>query len=161
MIALNYTELLSEITIDHYYFKITWSPILKNACILWFRDAQASRSFEALGQFSQFDKRAVLDFIVRYSTSAELRVEIDARRFERKVASLPPHFFKSIEKLSVKDKERAYRHLFSLDDEIRPQTLAARRRIMARKFHPDAGGDHHKMTLINQAYDFLSTRAEP
>jgi hypothetical protein len=153
---LDYSEILTEVAVDHYSFKATWCPLRKDACILWFRDRLVSPTFEALGQFSRFDKRNLLIFIARYATSDALRREIDHRRFERKIAGLPPAFFREIEHLSRHDKARAFRHLFDLDSQIDPGLLDRRRRIMARKFHPDAGGDGAAMALINQAYEFLT-----
>jgi hypothetical protein len=31
---------------------------------------------------------------------------------------------------------------------------------MARQFHPDAGGDHRSMSLINEGFDFLMATLE-
>ena len=30
---------------------------------------------------------------------------------------------------------------------------------MARKFHPDVGGDDHAMSVINEAYEYLINQA--
>ncbi len=159
LINMDYTEVLSEISVDDYHFKVTCNPVLSGSCILWFRDARIAHAFEALGQFSYFDKRSILFFITRYATSADLRQEIDNRRFERKVGGLAPHFFRHIEQLSLRDKELAYRRLFNLDAEIDPDCLKARRRIMTKQFHPDVGGNDYAMAMINEAYDFLVHRA--
>jgi len=156
MIVLDYTEILSEVTVDDFQFKVTWSPILEDACILWFRDTRVSTTFEALGQFTEYNQRNLLFFIARYVTSSALREKIDSLRFERRIEGLPPDFFREIEHMSTRDKEKAYRHLFSLDDQMRTLSLTTRRRIMAGKFHPDVGGDNTTMALINQAHDFLS-----
>lgn len=153
---MDFSEILSEISIDHFQFKVTWSPIRKNSCILWFHDDRVSRTFEALGQFSTFDMRNILFFIARYVTSSDLREEIDGLRYERRIEGLSPTFFREIERMSAGDKRKAYRHLFNLDDQMNNLSLATRRRIMASKFHPDAGGDTTTMSLINQAHDFLS-----
>jgi hypothetical protein len=155
LVVMDYAEILSEVTIDNYHFKVTWSPIRKNSCILWIRDSRLAKVFEALGQFSEFDKRNVLFFISRYVTSNELRQQIDSLRFERRIAGLSPTFFREIERMSAHDKQKAYRHLFDLDDQMHTLSLSARRRIMARKFHPDIGGNNDTMALINQAHDFL------
>ncbi len=113
MILMEYSELLSEVAIDNYHFRVTWSPVCRESCILWFRDEHVSRFFEALGQFSKFDKRLVLDFIVRYTVNPELRKAIDLRRFERRVDTLPADFFRHIEQLSQRNRESAYRNLFT------------------------------------------------
>jgi hypothetical protein len=155
-VVLDFAETLCEVTVDDYAFKITWSPVHRDACILWLRDTRLQGPFEALGQFSQFDRRNVLFFIARYTTSEDLRAEIDNRRFVRRIEGLPQKFFRQIEQMSARNREQAYRHLFSLDEQIDPKRLAARRRIMARKFHPDAGGSHEDMVLINEAYEFLA-----
>ncbi len=149
-------EVLSEVAIDNFQFKITRSPVATEACILWIRDTGLASCFEALGQFSEFDRRNILFFIARYVTSPALRAEIDAQRFERKIAGLAPTFFREIERMSGRDKEKACRHLFNLDDQMNTLSLSSRRRIMANKFHPDVGGDHFAMVMINEAYEFLS-----
>jgi len=159
VLSLEFSEILSEVTIDEYIFKITLHPLLEGRCVLWFRDTRTKAEFEALGHFAKFDKRNVLFFISRYATSARLRSEIELRRFEQRAASLTPDFFTDIERKSLKNKDHAFRCLFNLDEEIEPDALARRRRIMAQKFHPDVGGDHQTMTLINQAYEHLSESA--
>lgn len=155
MIDLEYSEILSEVSIDHFQFKVTWSPLNQEACILWFMDSRVSELFEALGQFSSYNQRNVLEFITRYVCSEALRKEIDALRFERRVDNLSPSFFREIERLSASDKEQAYRSLFNLDDIIAKQDLSKRRNIMAKRFHPDAGGDVKVMSIINEAYEYL------
>ena len=154
-VEMGYTETLMEVSVDDFEFKATWNSLQKDVCVLWFRDARNGPAYEALGKFSTFDKRRVLFFVARYATSESLRLEIDHRRFEQRVAGLPHDFFREIERLSREDKARAFRHLFDLDSQIDPNSLDRRRRVMARKFHPDAGGDNEAMSLINQAYDFL------
>ena len=159
LLDLEFAEVLSEIMVDGYHFKVTLHPWIDERCVLWFREKKGTKSFEALGRFTQFNKRDVLFFIARYTTSSELREEIEVRRFERQIDSLTHQFFSDIERRSQGDKATAFRNLFNLDDQIDSQSLARRRRIMARKFHPDAGGDTRKMSLINEAYEFLSRSA--
>lgn len=159
LLELDAAEILSEISIDEFHFKVTVHPWIDERCVLWFRDEREGREFEALGRFTHFDKRAVLFFAARYVTSQELRNEIDTRRFERQLDGMTHKFFDDIERHSRADKATAFRCLFNLDTEIDPQALARRRRLMARKFHPDAGGDHRTMSLINEAYEFLSQAA--
>lgn len=161
VIAMEDSEILSEISIDHYHFKVTLNPIEEGSCILWFKDARIAEVFEALGKFSRFDKRNVLDFIVRYATNVELREEIEHRQFAQRVENLPPEFFRLLERLDEKRKEAAFRSLYDLDDIIEPTELARKRRIMARKFHPDAGGNSRAMSVINEAYEYLAARARP
>ncbi len=150
------SEILSEITIDDYEFKVTLNAWIEGHCVLWFRDKRSKISFEALGRFTRFDKRDVLFFISRYATSPELREEIEARRFEKRLDNLNLSFFDDIRQFSETNKIAAFRNLFNLDSEIDSKDLARRRRIMARKFHPDVGGDHQAMTLINEAYEYLT-----
>lgn len=159
LLDLDLAEILSEIRVDEFQFKVTVHPWIDGRCILWYRDEVRNTPFEALGRFTQFDKRAVLFFIARYATSHELRKEIESRRFERQLDTLTLDFFENIERDSQRDKLKAFRNLFNLDEEIDPQSLAKRRRLMARKFHPDAGGDHRTMSLINEAYEFLTQAA--
>jgi hypothetical protein len=158
VLSLEFSEILSEVTIDEYIFKVGLHPLLDGRCVLWFRDKRTNSDFEALGHFAKFDKRNVLFFISRYATSARLRSEIGLRRFEQRASGLTREFFIDIERKSMKNKDDAFRCLFNLDEEIDPDALALRRRIMAQKFHPDMGGDHQTMTLINQAYEHLSER---
>ncbi len=159
LIAMENAEILCEASIDDYHYKVTLNPIEPDSCILWFRDARISLSFNALGRFSFFEKRKVLDFIVRYSTNAELRRDIEHKKFERRISNIAPSFFKTFHTLSPRQKEMAYRNLYDLDAAIEKGDLARRRRIMARKFHPDAGGDGQAMSVINEAYEYLLTRA--
>jgi len=159
MIYMQYCEVLSEISIDDLHFKVTWSPIPENFCILWFKDTRLADSFEALGKFTRFDKRRVLDFIVRYSTTSSLREEVAKKRFERKLDGLQECFFEQIEQLNDENKINAYKNIFNLDSIIEKRDLAQKRRIMARKFHPDVGGDDRAMSVINEAYEYLINQA--
>lgn len=157
ILDLNQAEVLSDISIDSYQFKVTLHPWLDGRCVLWFRDESVNGRYNALGHFTQFDKRNVLFFIARYATSPDLREEIETRRFERQLDGLTRGYFDSVERKSRLDKTSAFRSLFNLDAEIDPDSLARRRRIMARKFHPDAGGDDKTMSLINEAYEYLAS----
>ena len=159
LIAMESAELLSEVTIDDYHFKVTLNPIDISTCIIWFRDTRITELFEALGKFTHFDKKKVLKFIVRYVTSPDLREEIHKRRFEKRLESLPPEFFRNVKYIPDSKKELAYRDMFNLDVIIEKRELDKKRRIMAKKFHPDAGGDHKTMSVINEAYEFLMDRA--
>lgn len=156
MINGSFSETLLEATVDNFGFRATWSPIEKETCILWFRDVYVSQMFDALGKFSRFDKRKILEFITRFSTSQALRQEIELRKFEQKISNLPPNYFASIDKLSASRKQREYRQLFNLDSVIEKISIDRKRKIMAKKFHPDAGGDNLSMTIINEAYEFLT-----
>ena len=157
LLDLTKAEILSEISIDSYQFKVTLHPWLDGRCVLWFRDESVNGRFDALGHFTQFDKRNILFFVARYATSDELRAEIENRRFARQLDGMTPSFFDQVERKSRRDKTAAFRSLFNLDEEIDPDALAKRRRIMARKFHPDAGGNDEIMSLINEAYEHLSS----
>jgi hypothetical protein len=157
LLDLNQAEVLSDISIDSYQFKVTLHPWLDGRCVIWFRDESVNGCFNALGHFTQFDKRNILFFVARYATSHELRNEIENRRFARQLDGLTRTFFDQVERKSRRDKTAAFRSLFNLDAEIEPDALARRRRMMAMKFHPDAGGDGEIMSLINEAYEHLSS----
>lgn len=157
LLDLNQAEVLTDISVDSYQFKVTLHPWLDGRCVLWFRDESINGRFNALGHFTQFDKRNVLFFVARYATSPELRGEIENRRFARQLDGLTRTFFDQVERKSRRDKTAAFRSLFNLDAEIDPGSLARRRRMLALKFHPDAGGDDDIMSLINEAYDHLAS----
>jgi hypothetical protein len=161
VIHLNDCEVLSEIRIDAYHFKITWTPLFRDGCVLWFLDERVDEVYEALGRFSRFDRKRILDFVVRYTTSENLRREIEGRKFENRLGALSPSFFTRIRGLSQEQKVTAFRYLFDLDDAVEEHDLVRKRRIMARKFHPDRGGAPQAMSVVNEAYEFLlnSTRA--
>ncbi len=155
-IHCNFSETLTEVSIDNYDFKVTWNPIEMDSCILWFKDNNVTASFEALGKFSRFDKKTVLQFLANYMTNTDLRLEIEKKRFSRKIATLPTTFFREIETLKPKEKALAYKNMFNLDSIINSEELSWKRRVMATRFHPDAGGTHDAMRVINEAYDYLS-----
>ncbi len=159
MIYLETCEILSEVNIDNDWFKVTLSPAHEGACILWFKDGRVSTRFKALGRFSYFDKVKVLQFIVRYATSDSLRREIETRKFETRLQLLNPVDFGQFEKMNGYRKQRAYRELFDLDDYFDKKDLIRRRKLMAKKFHPDCGGDPRAMSVINQAYEYLLPHA--
>jgi hypothetical protein len=151
-------ETLSEIRIDNYWFKATWSPLLKNACILWFKDDRVSTVYEPLGKFTRYEQRRVLDFITRYVTNEELREYVDSRKFEARLNIFPKSFFEGIDSMDSQERIRAFEYLYDLDGEIESQDLSKKRKIMAKKFHPDRGGSNQAMSVINEAYETLSTR---
>lgn len=156
---LNYYETLTEIVIDNYGFKVTWSAAMENCCILWIQDTDTMEQFEALGRFSQFDKRSILEFVVRYITSQSLREEISKRRFSNYVENLSPTFFEEIQKLDYREKVKAFSNLFNLDSVIdEAADLRWKWGLMAKKFHPDAGGNDEAMALINEGYEILKSR---
>jgi len=155
----NYSKILTEISVDNLNFQVTWNPFEDGSCILWFRDVYTQLAFTALGKFFGFDKKKVLEFVVKYATNPTLRSEIAKRRFERKIDSLNLSYFERIELQSYRNREAAYRSLFDLDHSFEPADLSAKRRMMAKRFHPDAGGNDRAMTLINEAYDYLSRKA--
>jgi len=155
MIVLEYCEVLSDISIDNFAFKVTWHPIIPSHCLLWFRDSVISDNFTVLGSFSHFDKRKVLEFITRYSTSEKLRDSIADKQFQHKISQMTMADLASIDRLSAAQKKAAFRSLYNLDNAIEKADLAARRRFMAKKFHPDRGGDTSAMRIINEAYEFL------
>lgn len=156
---LHYSETLTEIAIDNYRFKVTWSAAVENCCILWIQDTDIMDQYEALGRFSQFDKRNILDFVVRYITNQSLREEISKRRFSLYVESLSPTFFEEIQRLEYKEKVKALGNLFNLDSIIdEAADLRWKWGLMAKKFHPDAGGSNDAMALINEGYEILKSK---
>ncbi|MFO8085061.1 MAG: hypothetical protein R6U27_12165 [Desulfobacterales bacterium] len=62
-------DVLTEISIDNYSFKVTQGASNETGCILWIRDTSNMEQFEALGRFSCFDKRNIFEFVVRYVTN--------------------------------------------------------------------------------------------
>ncbi len=159
MIYLETCEVLSEVSIDEYHFKVTLTPDHEGSCILWFRDDRVQPRFRALGRFSFFEKAKVLQFIVRYTTNPDLRKDIDHRKFENRLERLTTISFDHFEKMSSFQRLRAGREIFDLDGYFDKADLIRRRKIMAKKFHPDRGGDSHSMSIINQAYEFLLPHA--
>jgi hypothetical protein len=157
---MQHCEILSEISIDNMHYKVTLSPVAENFCILWYKDDRISNSFEALGKFSHFDKARVLEFVVRFTTNPRLRTLIEEKTFERRIDRISPRIFDQMQKLSHQEKLKAYRDLFDLDYIIEKDELARKRRIMAKRFHPDAGGSGKAMAVINEAYDILLNESE-
>ncbi|MCF8037872.1 MAG: hypothetical protein K9K79_01015 [Desulfohalobiaceae bacterium] len=154
-----YHETLTKIVIDNFRFKVTWSAASEECCILWVRDTDTMRQYEALGRFSRFDKRDILEFVVRYVTNFTLREEISKRRFALYIENLSPTFFEEIQKLNYQDKVTAFRNLFNLDSVLdEAANLRWKRRCMAKRFHPDKGGDKTTMALINEGYELLKPK---
>lgn len=157
---LGHKELLTEITIDCYSFHVTSNPGEYGACILWFRNINNDAPHHALGKFKRFNKSYILDFIMRYASNKELRTKISEKKFEQKLETLSLDFFRSIKYKSKEKREELYRSLFNLDETMEKSDLAKRRRIMAKHFHPDAGGNNAAMSIINEAYDFLLSQSQ-
>jgi len=156
---LHYYEILTEITIDNYRFKVTLSAATKESCILWMQDMDTMPRFEGLGRFSRFNKRKILEFIIRYVTSQVLREEIGKRRFALYIDSLSPTVFDEIQKLDYADKVKAFSNLYNLDSVIDGATdLGWKRGCMAKKFHPDKGGNKQAMAVINEGYELLKAK---
>ena len=152
-------DILTEISIDNYTFKVTWGAGNEKYCILWVRDTDKMDQFEALGRFSRFEKRNIFEFVVRYVTNHFLREEISKRRFQIYIENLSPTFFEEIKKLNPMEKERAFSNLYTLDSAIdEAADLKWKRRYMAKKFHPDKGGDKMAMALINEGYQLLKSK---
>jgi len=155
------SRVLTRVSVDNFSFSLTGESVGGTECfILWVKDESSMDTFQALGKFSVFDKRRTLEFVMRYVTSPALRVELGRRRFAQYLDSLSTDFFNdfcnSIEGLSDDEKIIAFKDLFVLDSEIdAPVDLNWKRRYMAKRFHPDKGGDHQKMALINEGYRIL------
>lgn len=76
--------------------------------------------------------------------------------------SLSPHRLAEIDSLNFKEKQIAFRRLFNLDSLVDQYVdLGWKRRIMAKKFHPDQGGSTMSMTVINEGYEYLSEDLSP
>lgn len=160
MIAAKHSQILTQVIIDYYEFQVTWNASVEPACILWIKDTRTMNTFEALGRFSCFDQRQILEFITRYVTNLSLRKEISKKRFEIYIESLSPTVFSDIQEFSFQDKENVFRNIFNLNNYIDQfADLSWKRRIMAKKFHPDCGGDTQSMMEINQWYEFLRTKS--
>lgn len=156
MTARDISQVLTTVVVDQFEFQVTWSAPCGQGCILWMRDIRQNLMFEALGRFERFDKRHVLDFITRYVTNPDLREEISKKRFQLHLDTLSPRVFAEIEGLGFEDKQTAFRNLFSLDSVVDQYAdLGWKRRIMAKRFHPDRGGTTQSMTVINEGYERL------
>lgn len=155
-----YEEVLCEIRVDEFEFMVTRADIKPGACMLWMREGQSLASeFGALGWFAGFDRRSVLQFVTRYTTSERMRREVDKRKFARWVEGQTPASIRSLDRMARGRKGDGYRALFRLQPVYTRAELDSRRRILARRFHPDVGGDGQLMQLINRAYDELLPRA--
>jgi hypothetical protein len=152
-------DILTEILIDNYSFKVTWGAVNETCCILWIKDTNKMKQFEALGRFSRFDKRNILEFVVRYVTNQYLREEVSKKRFQLYIENLSPTYFDEIQKLNHTEKLRALSNLYNLDSVIDEATnLKWKRSFMAKKFHPDIGGDKKAMALINEGYELFKSK---
>jgi hypothetical protein len=154
----DFSKVLSEIKVDEYSFRVTRHPLIPDQCVLWLSRGSSGDNFHALGKFSFFSRRDILEFITRYTSNQELRLEVERRRFEAKIESLSPAFFDEVLRVSAGEKKRAFSKLFSLDSVLEQPPLETKRRIMAKRFHPDVGGDHGAMTVVNEAFEYLSRR---
>lgn len=152
-------RVLTDIRIDQFHFRATPNLFGSGGCILWLRDSSQGGEFEALGRFSEFDKRVVLEFVTKYSTCEELRELIEKKRFEAWVDNVAPRILDRASRVSESQRKVIYRQLFDLDGVFGKSELDRKRRIMARRFHPDAGGCGQRMSIINQAYECLVSYA--
>ena len=155
MLMENGMNVLTEMSIANLMFQVTANPFEKGTCILWMTDEKEPGPFRALGKFSGFDRKKILNFAVKYSTNKNLRDEVENKKFEVKLNSISLSYFHRIEKESAYDRENAYRKLFNMDTEIERQYLSKRMKMMAKRFHPDVGGNTRAMVLINEAYNYL------
>lgn len=148
-------ELLTEITIACYSFHVTSNPSEFGSCILWCKDINIDRPHHAVGKFKRFNKNHIIEFMMRYAFNRELRLKISERKFEQKLKTLSLDFFKSLKYKSQSKREEFYESLYDLEETLGKHELKRRHRIMAKKFHPDAGGNNAAMSIINEAYDYL------
>lgn len=155
MLRKNKFHVVTEMNVDKMFFQVTENPFESGSYILWLMDAASSDMYTAIGKFSGFDKRKILNFIVKFITNNRLRDEIENKKFEIKIKAMTHTHISKIEHRSRYNKESAYRELFDLSSAIEKNNLAKRMKILAKRFHPDIGGDHKSMTLINEAYNYL------
>jgi len=148
-------ELLTEITIDNFSFHVTANPGEYGSCILWQRDINTEQPYSLLGKFARFNKQCIIDFMVKYAHSKRLQIELQDRIFELKLSSISLDFFRTIKYKSKDAQHELFKMLFDLDHTMEKEQLTKRRRMMAKRFHPDAGGNNSAMKIINEAYDFL------
>ena len=157
MTARDISQVLTTVVVDQFEFQATWSASYGQGCILWIRDSRNKVDFEPLGRFSHFEKRQVLEFVTRYVTNPDLREEISKKRFQLHLETLSPRVLAEIDSLSFEEKRIAFRGLFNLDSVVDQfADLGWKRRLMAKKFHPDKGGSTQSMTVINEGYEYLS-----
>lgn len=148
-------HVVTEMNVDKLFFQVTDNPFESGSYILWHMNSSSSSMYTAIGKFSSFDKKKVLSFIVKYITNNNLRDAIENKKFEVKIKGMTENHIRKIEHRSRYNKESAYRELFDLTSNIDRNSLSKRMKILAKRFHPDIGGDHKSMTLINEAYDYL------
>ncbi len=157
--SLQENDILTSISIDNYSFRVSRGSGNEAGCILWMRDTDKMARFEALGRFSGFEKRKIYEFVIRYVTNPCLREEVSKRRFQLYIDNLSPTFFEEIQKLNQREKEKFFSSLYNLDSVIdEAADLNWKRRLMAKKFHPDRGGDKKTMALINEGYELLKSK---
>jgi len=152
---MKHEELLTEITIVCYSFHVTSNPSEFGSCILWCKDINQESPHHAIGKFKRFNKNSIIEFMMRYAFNRELRLKISERKFEQKLESLSLNIFKTLKYKSQEKREEFYKSLYDLEETLEKHELKRRRRIMAKKFHPDAGGNNDVMSIINEAYDYL------
>jgi hypothetical protein len=153
MIVENFSEVLSEISIDRAKFLVTWHPIEKESCILWFTESVENQPYEALGKFSRFDRKHLLVFVTRFLTEDSFREEIMQRRFQALVNGLTPATLAGLAHMSHTEKLHSFKSICNIDAEMDDRELKWKKRILTRRFHPDAGGDHVAMTVVNEVFD--------
>ena len=68
--------------------------------MVWLHNLLEHSDYEVIGKFSKFDKKAMMNFLMRYSSNHQLRRLIELRKFERKLENLSPHVFKKIDRLT-------------------------------------------------------------
>jgi hypothetical protein len=155
LIVEDFSEVLSEIAVDQSRFLVAWHPIEKDSCILWFTECIGSRPYEALGKFSRFDKKQLLIFVVRFLTECEFREEVLQRRFQAVVNGLSFAALAGLADMSYEAKIKAFKSICNIDNVMDSNELKWKKRILTKRFHPDAGGDHVAMTVVNEAFDHM------
>lgn len=154
----NFQEVLSRIQVDNYHFMITWTPLQSEACLIWIKNTDHQEDFEALGKFSQFDKRRIMEFVTRYTTNERFRDHIHIKQVSHRLRETPATYYKSLQQLTSRQKTQTFEALFNIDRMmISREELVKQKRLLAKEFHPDRpGGNSEIMVLINEAFDLFS-----
>ena len=159
MIIKREPQTLTEITVDKLKFRATRASDKTQGCILWVKDLNKQAAYKALGRFNQYDLAAIMSFITKYITQPDLRQDVERRKFMKHTEKLSDGFFNQLEPQLQRNRASAYKAIFDVRGRFDRDELRMKRRIMARRFHPDIGGNRKHMAIINEAYDFLTRPA--
>jgi len=151
-----FNRVLTEIKIDDINFRVTKSPFEIDGVILWFCYESKGSAYDILGSFNCFDKVKILKFITSYVTSSQLRKKVATKRFEKWLNVMTLQDIQKLDKTEGWSKIEVSRAIFNLGEIFEEDDLKMRRRLLAKRFHPDYGGNYKYMALINDAFDCLT-----